>query len=315
MDISVVIPCYNEEKYIHTILRNILSEKQLSVEIFVVDAGSTDGTVSIVNNFIKKNDQIVLIHNKKKYVSYGFNETIPRCRGKYISIMGAHAIYPKHFLTEAFGILESGICDVVGGPINNDAETLIGKSIAYCMESVFGMGNSDFRISSKDKFVDTVPFPVYKKEVFSNIGVYDVRLIRNQDDDFHYRAHQAGYKIFMSQRLRVVCYVRENYSAFIKQFFQYGLFKPIVLLKNKRSVKIRHLVPSLFSLYVFFSCIIILTMPQYDMVLSLFIIYLFIDFYFSFNNNKSLIIKLLNLITFPLMHFSYGIGMLAGFKK
>ena len=229
--------------------------------------------------------------------------------------MGAHAVYPDSYLIEAFNYLESGACDIIGGPINNEAETPVGKSIAYCMGSVFGMGNSDFRISSKDKFVDTVPFPVYKKEIFSTVGGYDEKLIRNQDDDFHYRAHHAGYKIFMSQKLRVVVFVRENYPAFIKQFFQYGLYKPMVLIKNKRAVKVRHLIPSLFVLYIFFSVITILTVPQHQMILSLFIIYLLIDFYFSFNNNNSLTVKLLNLITFPILHISYGTGMLIGLKK
>ena len=51
MSVSIVIRCYNEEKYIGRLLQGIMQQSVDDVEIIVVDSGSTDGTLSIVADY------------------------------------------------------------------------------------------------------------------------------------------------------------------------------------------------------------------------------------------------------------------------
>ena len=87
------------------------------------------------------------------------------------------------------------------------------------MMSPFGVGGASFRTSTSKMYVDTVPFAVYKKRVFEELGLYNEKLIRNQDDEFNYRCGSKGYKILMHPDLKTEYYVRENFHIDVFSFF------------------------------------------------------------------------------------------------
>ena len=64
--ISIIIPCYNEEKTIEKVLNNILNLnlQEISKEIIIIDDGSTDNTPSILNKF-KEYENIIILNHKK----------------------------------------------------------------------------------------------------------------------------------------------------------------------------------------------------------------------------------------------------------
>ena len=59
--ISVIIPVYNAEKYLNKTLESILKQSLKDIEVICVDDGSTDGSVEIIQSFIKKDDRVKLI--------------------------------------------------------------------------------------------------------------------------------------------------------------------------------------------------------------------------------------------------------------
>lgn len=317
-DISIVILTLNEEQFIQEVLNNVLEKDGLSKKIIIADAGSVDDTLLIVKQFAEKHPGIKVFNNTERYVSKALNRVIPTCEGKYIAVMGAHAIYPAHFIKTAVSFLEQhSEYAIVGGPINHEGKSVIGKSIAHCMASPFGMGGSAFRIQTGNQEIDTVPFPVYRKEVFNKLNGYDDRLIRNQDEDFHYRAIGQGFRIFMLAELKADYFVRNSYTGLMKQFFQYGYFKPLVMRKNQQSVKVRHLVPLFFVLYLVLAIALLIISPVNPLVVLLpLILYAGIDLIFASSlKNTNPVLLLLNVITFPLMHISYGTGTLLGLFK
>ena len=82
--ISVVIPVYNQEKYIERCLRSIINqniEKNL-YEIVVVNDGSTDNTLKILKKY---SDTIILInHENNKGLPSALNKGIQSCKSKYV---------------------------------------------------------------------------------------------------------------------------------------------------------------------------------------------------------------------------------------
>ncbi|MFA6260868.1 MAG: glycosyltransferase family 2 protein [Bacteroidia bacterium] len=312
--VSIILPVLNEIKSIAQVLNNLLSDESVSREIIVADGGSVDGTDAWVASFALQHPEVRLIRNPDKYVSNALNRCIPEARGQYIAILGAHADYPKTYIHTAVTFLDDHANYVmVGGPINHVAKTPTGKSIAFCMTSSFGMGNSAFRTSIKDMDSDTVPFPVYRKELFFALGGYDPALIRTQDSDFHYRAIRAGYKIRMQESLRSDYHTREDLKSFSLQFYSYGFYKAHALVKPGYIMKWRHFVPACFTLYIiglllttfFADASFRFRFPAF--------IYVLIAFYYSSRNWKNLSMFITNMIAFPLMHLSYGTGTVAGF--
>lgn len=309
--LSALIPVFNEEKYISPLLLSLNTALPPDSEIFVMDGGSTDSTKEKISLLKKTGIAVNVIDNPKRFVSHGFNLTYPQSQGKYISLLGAHAEYPADFFISGLNYLEKDECDVVGGPLIQKGKSETGKTIAYCMSSKFGVGDTEFRTQTKKMYVDSVAFAIYKRDIFEKVGLLDEELIRNQDDELHYRINAAGFRILMVPEMACVYYVRDTLRGLFKQYFQYGLFKPLVFKKVRKGIRLRHLIPSLFILYILTIPMIILW-PYWGILFSIYIVFLF---YFSFNNTLSLRQKLICLLAFPTLHISYGFGFLLGFRK
>ena len=140
----------------------------------------------------------------------------------------------------------------------------------------FGVGNSKFRTSNKEQYVDTVPFPIYKGDVLKNIGLYDEEL-KNQDDELN-TGVANGYKILMSPLLKTNYLVRENLFDLSKQYYLYGLYKPIVFKKVVYGFRSYHFAPAIHLILSILSLAII---GLNGFGLLYFFCYLFLLLYFQ----------------------------------
>ena len=309
--ISIICPVLNEADYIDNLVAKFLFNDGIEKEIFFIDAGSTDGTKQKIEELQKNFKNIFLINNPEKYVSFGFNKAFPQTKGKYIAFLGAHADYPESYFKHALKYLEANECDAIGGPLEQKGKTDTGKAIAYCMSHKFGVGGTEFRTSNEKQYVQSVAFAIYKREVFEKTGLLDEQLLRNQDDELHYRLNAHGYKILMAPEMQCSYYVRGSISGLFSQYYQYGLFKPLVLKKVKSGTRLRHLAPTFFVLY-FLSLPLIYFCYWWFLPLAL---YVLLDIFFSLVNSLSFSQKMKALLVFPALHTAYGTGFLFGMLK
>lgn len=237
LKVSIIIPCRNEEKFIGKCLDSIIAQDYPidNLEVLVVDGMSEDNTRKIVKNYIQKYSFVKLLENPQKIVPTALNIGIKNAKGDIFIIMGAHSIYEKDYIFKCVKYLHAYDVDNVGGigitlPGDN---TIIAKSIALALSHPFGVGNAYFRIGSKEpRYVDTVPFGCYKREVFDRIGLFDEDLVRNQDDEFNLRLIKNGGKILLGPDIISYYYARDSIHKLWKMYFQYGYFKPSVAKKN-----------------------------------------------------------------------------------
>ena len=83
--ISVVIPLYNDEKYINATLKSVQNQKMKDIEIILIDDFSTDNSAKYVEESQKKDPRILLIKNKKNMgILYTKSIGVLKARGKYI---------------------------------------------------------------------------------------------------------------------------------------------------------------------------------------------------------------------------------------
>lgn len=193
--------------------------------------------------------------------------------------------------------------------MNPVGKTLFQKTIAFATLNKFGMGGSKIHDINYSGYTDHVYLGAWRRNLFDGIGYFDTRFIRNQDDEFDYRAKSKGKKIYLSSEIKSYYYPRDKISLLIKQYFQYGLFKPLVLMKVPSEIKFRHIIPSLFCLYLILLSVYLF---QNLILFTPLLLYIIANIFYSFINNEKYANKFLLLITYPAIHLSYGLGFIFG---
>jgi len=314
--VSVIIPCRNEAKYIDSCINSILNNDygKENIEVIVVDGMSDDGTRDIIQKQIRQNSNIRLIDNLQKLTPFAFNLGIKNSSGQFIVIVGARHILSENYISACTEILiNNKEIGCVGGKVENTYENETSELIALAMSSSFGVGGGNFRIKEEDCFVDTIGTPVYRKEIFNEVGFFDEELVRNQDDEFNYRVTKKGYKILYIARAQIKYYVRANYKNLFKQYFQYGYWKVFVNRKHKTFTTYRQLIPSIFILYVIVGAIGVILIPKLFILYIIgLILYFLLAFKSALEKSKN-IPKVIKIVyVFSILHWAYGLGYLEG---
>lgn len=86
MDVSVIIPVYNTENYLFSCVDSILQQEYISLEIILIDDGSTDASGRICDNYASKYDFIKTIHIKNSGPATAKNEGLKIAQGSYIAL-------------------------------------------------------------------------------------------------------------------------------------------------------------------------------------------------------------------------------------
>lgn len=310
MNLSVVCPVYNEEKYIEPVLAFFVKALPADKELLVIDGGSHDRTRSIVEAWAQRYPNILLLDNPDKYVSFALNKAIPRCQGSYIVRLDAHTEYADDYFEKILETFSKTDAAIVGGPMRAKGITSFQKAVAYCTSTPMGVGDSSFHDESAEGYVDSVYLGAWRRNIFEKTGLFDVQMVRNQDDEFHYRAKSLGHKIYLNPAIRSVYYPRNSLTGLVSQYFQYGLYKPLVLRKVSSELKIRHLVPSAFVLYL-------LLLPAATFFAGTvawipLLVYLAGCIYYMARFKAPFNEKLHCFVIYPTLHLSYGIGFLSG---
>lgn len=318
--VSIVIPILNEEKYIDKCIESILSQDypKEHMEAVLVDGDSQDRTVEIINTYIEKYPFIKILNNPQKTVQYALNIGIKGACGKYIVRMDAHAEYAKDYVSKCIEYLEKTKANNVGGPMIAKGKNDIQKVVAAAYHSPFALGGGKFHIEGFEGYADTVFLGAFERQYLIDLGLYDERLPRSEDDDLNFRIAESGGKVYITPEIKSVYYPRDSYIKLFKQYYEYGVWKVAVIKKHKKPARISHLIPMLFVLYlVSFSILSLFFKPALYVFLGVLALYILLDMYFSFSNKyiSTFLNKLRLMYVHFLLHLSYGLGFWQGIFK
>ena len=210
--VSVILPCRNEVKSIRSCLESVVGGDfpKDELELLVADGQSDDGTREIVLEFSKRHPWIRLIDNVRRITPAAMNIGIQSARPD------------RHHTPKA-------------------------HTIAFALSHPWGVGNAHYRIGTTEpKWVDTVPFGCYKREVFDRIGLFDEALVRNQDDELNHRLIKRGGRILLVPEIVAFYTAKESLGKLWLMYYQYGYYKPLAVRKIGAVMTARQLVPSVF---------------------------------------------------------------------
>ena len=113
--VSVIMPVYNAEKYIAFAIDSVLAQSYSNWELLIVDDCSTDLSVSLVSNYVKKDDRVHLFHTDKPSGSpcEPRNIGIRYARGRYIAFLDSDDMWLPNKLEEQLKMFEGGKIAIV----------------------------------------------------------------------------------------------------------------------------------------------------------------------------------------------------------
>lgn len=222
--VSVIIPCYNAEKYIEKSVRSILNQTYYNIEVLIADDASEDSSVDIIEMLKKEDSRIRLIkHQTNKKIVYTLNELIDIATGEYIARMDADDISLPERIEKQIRFMEShknyAACgtNILEIDINDN---VIGEKnyAAYEQETSFAV-----------RFFNPVCHPsvLFKADICKR-NHYDEKYVYAEDYELWCRLIlEKGYKIGNIQEYLFMYRKSLTQTCFIKLDEQKGIVKDI----------------------------------------------------------------------------------------
>ncbi|MGL5052368.1 MAG: glycosyltransferase [Cetobacterium sp.] len=314
IDVSVLIPVRNEERYIYELLKSL--EKQTypkeKMEIIVIDGDSEDNTKLEIKKFIKSSNlKIKIIDNQKRTIPIALNLGIDISKGDYIVRLDGHSIYNPEYIEVGINLLKKKQEIVsVGGylkinPYDKNYKSIVTSKV---FSSPFGTGFSKLKINAftkeKDQYNDTALYGMYRKSELKDINGYNEKLDSTQDIELFDRLKKNfNKKIFLSTKMRIEYYFKPKNG---KEIFKRQLRISKWLTKRKTGIRLRHLIPLLAALLGIFLVII-----NYKILIFVLTFYLGLGGFFyllEIDEKKQILYTPYACYTFFMNHLGYFIG-------
>jgi len=316
--ISIIIPCRNEARFIDKCLKSVFSFDPVpgGIEVIVVDGMSNDSTRDILAQWILRQPNIRVVDNPDRIVPTAMNVGIKVSKGDWIVRLDAHSKYPKDYLRLCLETSQRTSADNVGGVFITipRSDSIQAKMVQALTTHRFGVGNADFRLNASEGPADTVPYGFYKREIFNKIGLYDERLVRNQDYELNRRLLRAGGRIWLNPKIQVFYYNQGSLWGLLRQAFFTAQWNAWMWYVAPYTFALRHVIPALFVLALLGTILISYFFSWGVFLLSILSLYGVFAFAASIQQRKFHELWMVPLLPFLffLYHIGYGLGTLWG---
>lgn len=113
IDISIIIPVYNAEKYLHRSIGSILRQEFLSFELILVDDGSTDSSPEVCDYYANNDQRVVVYHQNNMGASSARNQGIEIAKGKWVIFVDADDELPLYFFDKIKEVFNYEKTDII----------------------------------------------------------------------------------------------------------------------------------------------------------------------------------------------------------
>lgn len=324
MRISVGIVAYNEEKNLPRILEDVVNQTfpHNQMEVVLVDSRSEDGTRDLMLKFAEEyKDEffnIQVVDNPKQRQSCGWNHAIRAFTTEALIRVDAHSSIPPEFVAENAAALEEGEM-VTGGVRPNivEEDSPWQRVLLTAESSMFGSSAAGFRREGKKAYVKSFFHGAYRREVFEKAGGFREDLGRTEDNEFHYRLRQNGFRLCMVPGIISYQMIRPDLGKMCRQKYANGYWIGLTVGVCPGCLSLYHFVPFAFLYGILFtSFLAVLSYPQLAVLMwTLYWLMAVGMAVLAVRGQKKYPGHLLLPMLFFLLHVSYGAGTLAGLVK
>jgi glycosyltransferase involved in cell wall biosynthesis len=256
--ISIIIPCFNQGRFLNEALDSICAQTYKKWEGIIVNDGSTDNTDEIALNYCGRDSRFRYIRKENGGLSAARNTGIANARGEFIQLLDADDLIEPDKLLTAMEAYQN----------DQSANIIVYTSMRYFEHDkpgklkILGRNNflahvelkTDDELSAQIDVIRTrnicvISAPLYPREVFNKIGAFDEGLTSLEDWDFHIRCLNAGFKFHHYYKKHSLTLIRLHEASmtsnqklldvnFYKLFIKHSLKRTEEPVKNASFKKI-----------------------------------------------------------------------------
>jgi glycosyltransferase involved in cell wall biosynthesis len=204
--VSTIIPVYNGEKYLAEAIKSVLSQTYRSIEVIVVDDGSTDRSADIAKSF---NDSIRYTYQPNLGTAAAFNRGIKMARGEFFSFLGADDLWSKdktQIQMEAFETQDH--LDIVSGSVKQffspDADENVRENIIISDRLIPG---------------HVIPAMLIRRRSFFRVGLFETEWVVGAEMSWYLRAKEIGLQVKILADLVLLRRIHKNNKGLTRRQF------------------------------------------------------------------------------------------------
>lgn len=238
--VSVILPSYNVKKYIHQCLESARNQTLKQLEFIIVDCGSNDGTLSVINDFVSSDSRFRLINSEIKSYGYQMNLGIKAARGQYIGIIETDDFVDSNMYQKLYDLAQThNFPDVVKSEFNyvKKNNTEITKSSIYTntYNSVFnfkqypylilehpslwsGIYRRDFLNTNNIEFLESPGASFQDTGFYLKIFYLASTVFTTPLTFYYYRTDNPGSSVHNKQKVFAIVNEFKAFELFIDRF-------------------------------------------------------------------------------------------------
>ena len=239
--ISVIMGVHNGEKTLSRAIESILNQTFADFELIICDDCSSDSTVHVINDYIKKDNRVTLIKNKSNSgLAASLNNCIKISKGEYIARMDDDDISHAERFERQNNFLDKHQEYAIVGTCRN----------TFDKEGIWNTYGQGGELTKEDIIkcnIFTHPTVMMRRDALVSAGMYTVseRTMRGQDFDLWCKMYACGYKGYVLSDILFDYYEDRNKIKEIKAKYRLNNYRTHMIWRKKMGL------PKKYDLYAY----------------------------------------------------------------
>lgn len=229
--VSVIVPVYNIHNYIARCIKSICRQSLKEIEIILINDGSTDDSLTIINKLKKQDERIQVICQKNQGLSAARNIGIEKALGKYILFVdGDDYLEDSHTLELLVEIAENNEIEIVLFPykkiyLNNSQKTLlpiksdgmIRDVKSEVLRKLIGPTAKEMSELEKVERLNTAWGKLYRRDCIGKVRFVDTKQVGVEDGLFNIEIFSKINRAWYDKDI-YYCYEKENNASLLHRY-------------------------------------------------------------------------------------------------
>lgn len=228
INVSVIIPVYNSEKYLKKCLDSVVKQSLKEIEIICIDDGSTDNSNNILKEYKRNDKRFVLLHQKHKHAGCARNYGLSIAKGKYVIFWDSDDYFKLNALEKMFIQIEKDNADIcVCGARGYFEDDDFEAPWASYLRTKLITGDRPFNIITEPNNILTFTNPVVWNKMFKTSFLKEQGVefpdIRNIEDIYFTNCNLCIAKAITYVDEDLVIYRRNTQNSAVSHISEQGI--------------------------------------------------------------------------------------------